>query len=216
MKKIITADNTETFLNEVRGETYHSYTGAVEESLKKFVEPCKIRGLAKKGEVKILDVCFGLGYNSAVAVDIALQENSNCKIEIIGLEKDPEIVQKIKEVNPPIKFFKHYKKLVNSSFFKEGDVEAKLILGDAREEIKNLPDNYFDAIFFDPFSPKTSPEMWQENFFREIKRVMKEKAILATYSCARLGRDNMQKAGLIYDDGPKVSRRGPGTIAFKG
>ena len=46
MKKILTFDNTETFLNEEVGETYHSYTGAVEEALKKYAEPCKIKDLA--------------------------------------------------------------------------------------------------------------------------------------------------------------------------
>ena len=63
-KKIITADNTETFLNEEVGESYHSQTGAVEEALNKYAVPCKIKELAKIGSIKILDVCFGMGYNS--------------------------------------------------------------------------------------------------------------------------------------------------------
>ena len=80
---------------------------------------------------------------------------------------------------------------------------------------KQLQDNFFDAIFFDPFSPRSSPEMWSEEFFREMWRVMLPKAILATYSCARIVRDNMSKAGLLYADGPIFGRRGPGTIATK-
>ena len=54
-----------------------------------------------------------------------------------------------------------------------------------------------------------------EELFTEMYRVMKNSAILATYSCARLGRDNMAKANLVYDNGPCVGRRGPGTIATK-
>ncbi|MBT6774795.1 hypothetical protein HOA91_05495, partial [Candidatus Woesearchaeota archaeon] len=46
-------------------------------------------------------------------------------------------------------------------------------------------------------------------------RVMKDSGILATYSCARIIRDNMAAADLVYDDGPIVGRRGPGTIATK-
>jgi len=45
--KILTADNSESFLNETVGESYHSYTGAVEEALKKYALPCKIKELAK-------------------------------------------------------------------------------------------------------------------------------------------------------------------------
>lgn len=216
LKKIITADNTETFLNEKLGESYHSQTGAVEEALKKYAIPCNIKELAKSGSIKILDVCFGMGYNSAMAIDVALQENPSCKIEVIGLECDHNIIEKVQEVNPPISFYKNYKKInKNNMGFEEGNISVKVVLGDAREMAKKLPENYFDAIFFDPFSPKTAPEMWQVPFFKEMYRVMKSSAILATYSCARIARENMSKAGLFYDDGPIVGRRGPGTIATR-
>ena len=216
MKKIITADNSESFMNEEVGESYHSHTGGVEEALKKYAVPCRIRELAKTGKIAILDVCFGMGYNSAMAISVALEENPNCEIEVIGLEYDPEIISKIQEVNPQITFFAQYKKITSQRLeFKEGNVSVKVLLGDARETSKTLPESHFDAIFFDPFSPKTAPEMWREDFFAEMHRVMKNSGILATYSCARMARDNMSKAGLLYDDGPIVGRRGPGTIATK-
>ena len=216
LKKIITADNSESFMNEVVGESYHSHTGGVEEALKKYAVPCKIKELAKTGKLKILDVCFGMGYNSAMAISVALEENPDCEVEVVGLEYDPQIISKIQEVNPPIAFFQHYKKLTPQVLeFKEGKVSVKVLLGDGRERCKELPENYFDAVFFDPFSPKTAPEMWQVPFFEQMYRVMKNAAILATYSCARMARDNMSKAGLMYDDGPILGRRGPGTIATK-
>ena len=216
MRKIITSDNSESFLNEQVGEAYHSQTGAVQEAMLKYVEPCKIRELAKTGHLKILDVCFGLGYNSAMAVSIALEENPNSQIEVVGLEYDSKIINRIQEVNPAIPFFKHYKRLTKNNLeFTEGNVTVKLILGDARETVKSLNENHFDAIFFDPFSPKKMPEMWVTNFFQQIHRVMNSSAILATYSCARIVRDNMSAAGLFYDNGPIVGRRGPGTIATK-
>ena len=132
-KKIITADHSETFMNEVVGESYHSQTGAVEEALKKYALPCNIKELAKTGKIRILDVCFGMGYNSAMAISVALEENPGCEIEIVGLEYDALIISKIQEVNPPISFFNHYKKLNPQALeFKEGKVSVKVLLGDAR------------------------------------------------------------------------------------
>ncbi|MBU0470305.1 MAG: hypothetical protein KKA62_03775 [Nanoarchaeota archaeon] len=222
IKKIITADNTETFLNEEVGESYHSQTGAVEEALKKYVLPCKIKEFAKTGKIAILDVCSGLGYNSAMAIDVALEENPHCQIEVFCLEFDPIIVGKVLEVDPPIKSLSFYKELVRNNDlksdqinFNKNNLNITLIIGDARETCKDLPENHFDAVFFDPFSPKTAPEMWTEDFFKEMYRVMKDSALLATFSCARMVRENMSKAGLFYDDGPIVGRRGPGTIATK-
>ncbi len=215
-KKILTADNTETFLNEQVGESYHSQTGAVEEAYKKYVIPCKIKELAQSGKLKILDVCFGLGYNSAMAISEALQENPNCEIEVIGLENDPEIISKIQEVNPPISFYQHYKKISPIGLeFSHNTVKVKVMLGDGREKVKELNDEHFDAVFFDPFSPKTAPDMWTKEFLEDIYKKTKKTGILATYSCARVVRDNLAGAGFVYDDGPIVGRRGPGTIATK-
>ena len=50
-------------------------------------------------------------------------------------------------------------------------------------------------------------------FFKEIKRLMNPGAILTTYSCARIVRDNMKAVGLTVEDGPVLGRRGPATIA---
>lgn len=216
MKKIITKDNTETFVDPKTKQSYHSITGAVEEALKKYSEPCKIKELAKSGDIKILDACFGLGYNSAMAISVALEVNPNCKIEVIGLENDPKIIKKIQEVNPPIKSYIKYKKISEQvTEVVQDNIKIKLIIGDMRHTIKNLQDNYFDAVFFDPFSPKVSPELWTKEIFEEMYRIMKDTAILSTYSCARIVRENIKSAGFNYDDGPKVGRRGPGTIAFK-
>jgi len=216
MKKVITADQSETFLNEEYNESYHSYTGAVEEAMKKYAEPTKIRELAKSGQIKILDAFFGMGYNSAMAVSVALEENPSCVIEVVGLELDPAIVLKIQEVNPEIPFFKYYKKLNSHNLsFTEGNVSVKILLGDVKETTKELENEHFDVVFWDPFSPKTMPDMWSEDLFKEMFRVMKNSGILATYSCARVVRENMSKAGLFYDDGPRVGRRGPGTLAVK-
>ncbi|HIJ10738.1 TPA: hypothetical protein HA278_01645 [Candidatus Woesearchaeota archaeon] len=215
LRKIQTADKSESYHNDEVGESYHSHTGAVEEALKKYAIPCKIAEKAASGKVRILDMFFGMGYNSAMAIDTALKANPRCVIEVIGVENDPEIIRKIQEVNPSITFFTHYKRLTPESLsFTEGNVTVTVLLGDAKEVVKELQGE-FDAIFFDPFSPKTAPDMWTHKMFSHMYRVLHSKGVLATYSCARVGRENMSKAGLLYDDGPIVGRRGPGTVASK-
>ena len=54
MKLVKTNDNSYTFHSDKYDETYHSTSGALEESLKKFVEPCGI-----KDGMNILDIGFG-------------------------------------------------------------------------------------------------------------------------------------------------------------
>ena len=69
MEKIITTDGSITFKSDKYGETYHSNTGAVEESREKFVNPCNFEELVKRKSISILDICLGIGYNSACAIE---------------------------------------------------------------------------------------------------------------------------------------------------
>ena len=207
LKQRMTEDSSITLFNEKYQEHYHSTKGAVEESFEKFVKPCRIAELAKKGKLVILDVCFGVGYNSAAAIDVALESNPNCIIEIIGLENDQKILDERKNLNPAFKYYDIIKEEK-----KDDRIQLKILLGDARETIKQIKEKV-DAVFFDPFSPKVCPELWTKEFFEDVKNAMKPGAILTTYSCARIVRDNMKAIGFTVEDGPVLGRRGPATIA---
>ncbi len=223
MKKMLTRDGSYTFVNEELEQSYHSFTGAVEEALEKYAKPCKIAELAKKtgesggsGVIKILDVAFGMGYNSAMAISVALAANPDVKVEIVGLEIDPEILDKIGSLSPKIAGYEKFHVLNSKDLsFSSENLKVSVLLGDAHETVKGLDDFSFDVCFFDMFSPSVQPQMWSEELFASVFRVLKKGAVLSTYSCARLVRDNLKKVGFSYDDGPKVGRRGPGTLAWK-
>ncbi len=155
------------------------------------------------------------GYNTAAAIDVALEENEGVEIEAVGLENDEKVFDMIMELSPKIKCYGLIKKLnAQSPSLKTSNTSIKIILGDARETIKQL-NQPFNAVFLDPFSPKKCPELWTEEFFRSIYNVMDKGAILATYSYARVVRDNLKKVGFKVEDGPVVGRRSPSTIAIK-
>jgi len=214
MQQIITNDDSITYYNKQYQETYHSKSGAVEESIKKFVEPAMIKEKSKKGSIKILDICFGLGYNSAAVIDEVLKYNKDCSIEIVGLENDISIIEKIQEVNPKFLSYNFIKSLnQNNLSIKVDNVSVKLLIGDARELITTLKED-FDIIFLDPFSPKKCPELWTESFFKDIKKLTMKGTILTTYSCAKSVRNNLKTVGFTVKDGPCVGRRAPSTIAF--
>ena len=203
----ITEDNSVTLFNEKYQEYYHSIHGALEEAFEKYIKPCRIAEIAKTGKIRILDVCFGLGYTSAAAIEAALESNPECEIEIVGLEIDEKIFEEMKKVNPPLKYYG----LIRGDQ-SDPKVKVKILLADARESIKKL-NGQFDAVFLIPFSIAVCPELWTVEFLSGIKKVMKPEAILATYSCARKVRENLKEAGFIIKDGPAVGRRGPSTIA---
>ena len=229
MQQTTTKDNSITFYNEKYSEHYHSVSGALEEAFEKFAGPCKL-----KNGMRVLDICFGLGYNSLAAISLA-------NVEIVALENDPAILNQIKDIKMPIncKFNgnktkntgtnnydknypspemleQNYEKIkiaAENLNYADDKIKLKIIIGDARETIKG-PNEKFDAVFLDPFSPKKCPELWTKEFFEDIRKTMKTNSALATYSCAGIVRKNLEKAGFDVKDGPSIGRRAPSTIAY--
>jgi len=201
MKLVKTRDDSFTFYSEEYGETFHSQSGAFEEALKKFVLASKL----KQGD-RVLDVCFGLGYNTFLAVKNV--DNLN----IVALEKDKKVLNKIQELD--IEEYDFIKTVAKKGYYKNDKCEIKLIIGDALDIIDDVKGE-FDVIFHDPFSPKKNPELWTVEFFKKEYDKLKKRGRLVTYSCARQVRENLKKAGFHVEDIEPVGRRGPSTLALK-
>lgn len=203
MRAVKTNDLSLTLYSEEYDETYHSVSGALDEALRKFVEPCCVRN-----GMKILDICFGLGYNAGMAI----HKFKNCKI--ISLEKDKRVLDAVYSLEVPDWFAETYEKIriAAKHLHYKNSCEIQIILGDAAETIKQVNET-FNAVFLDPFSPRKNPELWTTEFLQEIRKRMEKGAILATYSCAGQVKRNLKEAGFEIKDGPVVGRRAPGTIA---
>lgn len=215
----LTQDGSSTFWNPAYQESYHSSIGAYTEALHKHVLATQIDKLAQtNNELKILDLCFGLGYNSMLAIQVAQEKNPKIFLDIIGLENDSRIIEtinliqtheKIKEIH------KEFKNLAKPYTIKTNSYQVQILLGDARETIKNLESDFFDAIFFDPFSPKVCPELWTLEFIKETISKLKPDRFISTYSSARIAKDNFLEAGCEILEGPKLNRRNGGVLGRK-
>ncbi|MFP4112387.1 MAG: tRNA (5-methylaminomethyl-2-thiouridine)(34)-methyltransferase MnmD [Candidatus Woesearchaeota archaeon] len=212
-----TGDESLTFFSDKYQEYYHSKTGALEEGFLKYAIPSKLSSVQKK-EISILDICFGVGYNSLAGIIEALKNKNLEKINITAIELDPEILEKIKNntlKNPEYRLIRElFMEKEVKTCFQQKNFSLKLINDDALIAVKKLEKTY-DYVFLDPFSPKKCPELWTEDFFKNIYEKMNSGGILTTYSCARVVRENLKNADFIVEDGPKVYRRGPSTIAKK-
>jgi tRNA U34 5-methylaminomethyl-2-thiouridine-forming methyltransferase MnmC len=87
----LTADGSFTFFSTEMGEAFHSVQGAKEEAQLKFVQPCQLAQKAQKPVLHLLDVCYGLGYNTAAALEVIWANNPSCRVELVALELDPGV-----------------------------------------------------------------------------------------------------------------------------
>ncbi len=216
----ITKDGSFTFFSPEFNESFHSHYGAKQEALYKFVIPCKLPELATQtNSIKLLDICYGLGYNTAAALATIWQINPQCHIELMALELNENVPNQaiksnlLNEWNEPIPEL--LSQLSTDKYLKNELISAHIFYGDARVTIQEIINRNFiaDAIFLDPFSPPKCPQLWTVDFLKLVTKCINLNGILATYSCAASVRTALQLTGLKIGASASVGRRSPGTIA---
>jgi len=221
LEELITNDGTLSLRSLIYKENFHSNIGALKETKNKFIKPSKLERFKNKS-IKVLDICFGLGYNSALLFKELL--NQSTKLDWFALEIDKRPLNFSINNN----FFKHLwdQKVIEilESLYKKGnyidnEFNCKIIWGDARKKIFHIPKHIkFDLIFLDGFSPQKCPEIWTEEFLSKIKKSLNQRGYLITYSSAAAVRKTLIDLGLkIYKIKPKIETSGnwsDGTIAI--
>ena len=208
MKKIVTNDGTITLKNEQYNECYHSSEGALTETLYKHIYPAF--EVVKKDEITILDICFGLGYNTFLSI---LNRPTNSKLKIYSPEFDKQLIKSLNNFNYP-KEFEKIKNIIDevskNFYYKDEWVEVEIFIGDAREYIKKL--DKIDIVFQDAFSPKVNTELWTIEYFKDIDRL--NPTIITTYSVATPIRYALYSLGYNLYTHPYDNIR-KGTLATK-
>jgi len=102
-----TNDGTVGLYSPQDDDIYHSTYGALSESWEKFVIPAHLREyLATHNEVKILDICYGIGYNTKTALNVFLDEVETKEKKYLKNKKTKnffkiKLQKKIKNNQPP-------------------------------------------------------------------------------------------------------------------
>ena len=223
-----TGDGSYTFYSEEFQEAFHSSFGAKQEAEVRYIEPCQLKQLAaNQSTIRLLDICYGLGYNTAAALEAIWSVNPECRVELIALEISADVPLQAIEHDllnrwhkattpsdlPPIPQL--LTQLGNKSLVQTEFLTAELLLGDARQTIQSLvaKDWQADAIFLDPFSPPKCPQLWTVEFISLVSKCLSPTGRLATYSCSAAVRTALLANNLNISSIVGVGRKSPGTLA---
>jgi len=217
-KVVATADASVTFWNEDYKEHYHTPAGARLEAMEKYIVPGKLKRRLAEGDVQLLDVCFGLGYNSLCALN-QTEQDAPSTLSITALEMDRRVVGAAAQNIQPLETdsFDWKKTLEDLHDKQESRITDYALLnilwGDARYTITKLPSATYDLVFLDAFSTQRNSELWTVGFFRKLKATMKPDAVLLTYCAAIPVRAGLLEAGFFVGETDPVGRQRGGTIA---
>jgi len=216
LKSVETEDGSVTFWNEDYKEHYHTPAGARLEAEEKYIVPGRVQDRVAMGDIALLDVCFGLGYNSLAAMNLAADGHN--KMHVTALEMDRRVVGAAAgsiepSENDSFEWRHALQVLHDDEAFQVSQTSCQIHWGDARYTITKLAPVSYDLVFLDAFSTQRNSELWTVDFFRKIRAVMKPEALLLTYCAAIPVRAGLLEAGFYVGETEPVGRQRGGTIA---
>jgi len=194
------ADGSYSLFSPRFGEGFHGGIGALSEARAKFVAPAQLERFAPGQRLKVVDVGFGLGTNSAALWEAA--EARGLVLEIWGLECDPQPLA-LALAAPAFQGQWQAGTLLRLerllAWGRDGN--AQLLWGDARQRLPQLLGDgrlaaRCDLVLLDAFSPQRCPELWTLEFLAQLARLLQPRGRLLTYCCAAAVRRSLQWAGL--------------------
>ncbi|MDQ3535507.1 MAG: tRNA (5-methylaminomethyl-2-thiouridine)(34)-methyltransferase MnmD [Bacteroidota bacterium] len=206
VKIIQTDDGSHSlYLPELK-ETYHSFHGAIQESIYVYIN----KGFnyllqhANLMEINILEVGFGTGLN--ILLTIAEAQKARIKISITTLEPfqlAADITERLNYhelLNPryPTQDLEHYFQLMHRSPWNEQVKITEYVLLTKKavklQEFSESGEN-FDLVYFDAFAPSKQPEIWQSSIFQNFFNNINKGGIIVTYCAQGQFKRNLKMAG---------------------
>jgi len=182
----LSEDGSYTAYSKEYDEHYHSTKdGALRESLFKHVLPA-MKHAEDLEEIHILDICYGLGFNTLATLYYLQKNQVNKKVCIYSPELDSDLIASLTNFIYPQEFasFKNIIEILSKKkSFENEQIKIELFIGDARDYVKQFK-NKFDIVYQDAFSPASNPVLWTKEYFADIADAIKYEGILTTYSTA--------------------------------
>jgi tRNA U34 5-methylaminomethyl-2-thiouridine-forming methyltransferase MnmC len=191
-------DGSFTAYSSLFDEHYHSTKdGALNESLSKHVIPA-FTALPGRSELVILDICFGLGFNTLATLHYLREHAPETRVRIFSPEFDGDLVRSLENFPYPDVFAPLRDVMTSLSregHYQDDGVEITLYIGDARNYLRECTER-FDVVYQDAFSPVANPMLWTREYFADIAAHLKEEGVVTTYSTALKTRLALHENGL--------------------
>ena len=219
--EVLTKDGSYSLRSAFFQENFHSLLGALEETKSKFTATSNLQRFKGKS-LNVLDICFGLGYNSASLLDELITQKSYLNLYALEIDKKPLEYSLRNE-----SFFKLwapkvrtiFESLNRKDYFEDKFFKCSVLWGDAREKINIIPSSIkFDLIYLDGFSPQKCPQVWTIEFLSKVTENLNSQGYLITYSSSAAVRKTLRNLGLeIFTIKPSFKNRtfwSQGTVAI--
>jgi len=203
-----TADGSFSLFSPEVGEGFHSGRGALAEARSKFVAPAALERWPRGSCLRVLDVCFGTGSNSAALLEACASRGLSLQWWGLELDRDPLRLaladdgfcrQWQPEALAVLQQLPAADTALDSQWSDPQLGQGQLLWGDARLRLRELlrsQQGQLDLVLMDAFSPSRSPQLWTVEFLAGLASLLQPQGRLLTYCSAAAVRRALQLAGL--------------------
>jgi tRNA U34 5-methylaminomethyl-2-thiouridine-forming methyltransferase MnmC len=201
----ITDDGSPTLIDCVSGDSMHSGCGAIAETEHVYLHNSGVTARLQQGfATRILELGLGTGLGCLLSAGLANQ--CRTRVDYVAIENQLVSANVVKQ----LAFEQHgiEGELVNAfcELLRDANGRSSLrgLIGECCELTVYQCDattwrgdeaGQFDAVFFDPFSPQTSPQLWSNEVLAAMHKQLKPGGKLVSYCVNRKVRDLLMAVG---------------------
>lgn len=213
-EKVETSDGSSTLFHPIYEQTYHSHHGAITESNHVFLGHSQLRERLEDGSVNLLEIGIGTGLNLALSASLAKAVGGT--LRYMGIEQLPPEPNALSA----LRYSQHddvdavvWQECLRAFQDRRADWTlesyANIHCHWGRLEDAPLPDEHFDVVYHDAFSPDVNPECWTDDALQNIVHAMRPGGVLVTYTVQGDVRRALAKLGLHVErlPGPPGGKR---------
>lgn len=215
---VTTADGSKTIRIIDLDENYHSSHGALQEANHVFIEN-GLNSLANQTEISIFEMGLGTGLNAFLTAIKAGE--LGLKVNYFGIEAFPVQIDEIIELDYKNlmgeQFSDLYLSIHESEWNKLVEINANFSLKKITGELQNeeMPQAFFDIVYYDAFGPRAQDEMWSMELFQKMYDSIKQGGFLVTYCAKGQVKRDLKAVGFTIEPLPGPPGKREMTRAWK-
>lgn len=191
---VLTNDNSLTVKDLHFEETFHSLSGAINESNYVYIDQ-GLKQFEFYEHLHIFEMGFGTGINAFLTFvnKPAYQTINYESIDLFPLAKDfyPMLISM---VNPSQKEI--YQRILEAEWNATTYISKKFVVKKVMADMQNY---YFQKtlhlVYYDAFSPKIQPELWTTEIFSRIFEFLEINGVLVTFASSGVVKKNLTAVG---------------------
>ena len=204
---IKTADGSHSLYVKELDEHYHSIHGAVQESKHVFIEAgLKYIATQNNAAINILEIGLGTGLNALLTFIEA--QKLNISVNYTALEAFPLEPKLVSELNycqclGEEKLTDIFTLFHSCDFDKTIHVSPLFNFCKIKNKLQDVRfDDTYHLIYFDAFGPQVQSDLWTEEIFAELVKVVTPGGCLVTYCAKGEVKRTLKKVGLTVQSLP--------------